>query len=458
MNNLLNFTAKFFENLKAKLTWDGEVLTVENVPESFEKKYKKSPYYLVFDKNHLTEKRTLMNQGEEIFNIITQYLKKKSTTILKIKFDTNPEKILTNNLFFKNCSPTNIKTTSENNSFYRFMFQTNFTYLNKKEQVINEIYVHNGKVVKGDLKGYQVEEGKKQEISTKNIEKNYEIAKNKIKELIKERTQKISGNLNKHLTKGIGRIEKYYKTQTNEAEEKIKKEQQKINQLQQKNTPEKNEETIEKINKSKETIEKIRQEVNSEKINKEKNNAINDEKHKHSLNIDNNLINTTVIYYPQYTYTITFDKNPKKTLKINYNPLLKELSEIKCDVCKKTIKQINTCANGHVTCDDHYLKCANCGGYYCTNCLKDNCQICHSKICKNCQTTCRKCHKTIGKKHLTKDEITGNSGCTNCLKTCPQCHKTSDPKTFTKNKKGTYLCKTCSAKEKGNNLIKDIFR
>ncbi len=461
MEKLFNFTSKFFESLKCKVSWDGEVLKVENVPESFEKTYKKSPYYFIFDKKNLKENRVLVSQGEEFFNLIINYLKSAaSTTLLKINFDLNPERVIERHFFFKNCTVSSMRKTYENNFFYRFMFHTNFTYLNKKEKEINEVYVHNGEIVKGSLEGYPVEDGKKEEVPKQEIEKNYEIAKNKIKEMVKEKTEEIVGQLNKKMETEKERIRQYFYRQIKEREDKIKNEQDKITQLKSQlfNSETESKEAAEKIDRHEKNIQRIKEELNLDKIKKEESRSITDEEHKHSLNVDNNLLNTTVIYYPIFKFRLNFDKDIKKILEIKFDPLISEISVVKCNKCEREIRQINLCENGHVICDNCIGKCMNCGGYFCEACLKDTCQYCHSKICKRCKTTCRKCHKSICHKHVKEDSLAGESGCESCLKECPKCRKTSDPKTFKKDSKGLLVCRACITKDTGNKMVDKIFR
>ena len=460
MEKVFNFTTKFFESLKCRLSWDGEVLKVEKVPESFEKAYKKGPYYFVFDRKNIKDERVLVSPGEEFFNLMTDYLKNSaSTTLLKINFDINPDRIIDRRFFFKNCQVSGIKKTYENNFFYRFMFQTNFTYLNKKEKEINEVYVHNGEIVKGSLEGYPVEDGKKEDVPKQEMEKNYGIAKNKIKEIVKEKTMEISEQLNKKLETAKERIKQYCGRQIKEREEKIKNEQEKIEQL--KNqvfySDGEKEEAAEKIDRHEKNIERIKEELDIDKIRKDESLSIADEEQKHSLNVDNNLLNTTVIYYPIFKFRLNFDKNIKKVLEIKFDPLMNEWNTVNCSKCKKTIKQINLCENGHVVCDNCIGKCLNCGDYFCEDCLKDICQICHSRICKNCKTTCRKCHKSICKKHVQQDSMTGEYGCSSCLKECPKCHKISDPKNFKKGAGYLSVCRACIAKDAGKNIVDKIF-
>jgi hypothetical protein len=457
--DLVSFTSKFFENLGCKVSLEGEVLKVENVPESFEKTYQKGPYYIVFEKKNLDGKKVLMKQGEELFNLITNSLKKTaSTTLLKINFNINPRRILEDNFSFKNCSISEIRQSHETNFFYRFIFQTNFIYLNKQEQTINGIYIHNGKIVKGDLEGYPIEEGKKEEVSTKEIAKNYEIAKNRLKELVKIKTEQISEKLDKKLSKEIERIEKYYETQAKEAEDKIENEKHRMRQTKENLYKSNKTDSLEKMKRNEKNIEKIRSEFGAEKLSKEKLTAINDEKQKHSLNIDNNLLNTTVVYYPVFTFNVTFDKNMKKNLAFNYNPLTEELGIIKCSSCQKQIKHIDLCANGHVVCDNCLGKCGNCKEDFCIKCLNEKCSYCNCKICSKCKTLCKKCHKIICKNHAKQDSLTGEPGCVLCLKECPRCRRTTDPKSFKKDSRGMLVCRLCIAKEVGNKVMKDIFR
>src|SRR4030042_1264309 len=450
MKKLFNFTAKFFESLKCKLSWDGEVLKVDNVPENFEKTYKKSPYYFVFDERNLEEGRVLVSPGEEFFNLMASYLKKAaSTTLLKINFDIAHERIVERNFFFKNCRISGIRRTYENNFFYRFMFQTSFTYLNKKEKEINEVYVHNGEIVKGSLEGYPVEDGKKEDVPKQEIEKNYGIAKNKIKETVKEKTEEISRQLNRQLETAKERIKKYCERQIKEREERIKNEQDKIEQIKSQlfNSDAERKDALERIGRHEKNIQRIKEDLNIDKIKKEESRSIADEEHKHSLNVDNNLLNTTVIYYPVFKFRINFDKNIKKILELKFDPLINEISVFKCKKCEREIKKINLCENGHVVCDRCIGKCMNCGDYFCEDCLKDTCQICKSRICKKCRAVCRKCYKSVCHKHVKEDSLTGESGCESCLRECPKCRKTSDPKTFKKDSKGLQVCRACITKD-----------
>ena len=52
MSELIKFTEDFFKNLGAIVSFDNEVMRIENVPKNFELFFgKTSPYYIVFEKD-----------------------------------------------------------------------------------------------------------------------------------------------------------------------------------------------------------------------------------------------------------------------------------------------------------------------------------------------------------------------------------------------------------------------
>lgn len=461
IEKLQQFTAKFFENLRCTLSWDGKVLTVNNVPESFEKfSNKKGPYFLVFEEKYGTIENEIINPTSPILNAMKRFLQNTgTTTLLKLDFNNNPIEIIKNRLTFENCDITELKKSTENNFFYRFTFHTNFHYLNEKEQIINEVYVHNNEIVQGNLAGYPVSEGKKEEVSAQEIKKNYELAKKEITPLIENKTKEISESLNNKLEQEIGRITIHFNQIKKEINEKINTESQKLNFLknQLKFSPEREKpELLKKIDKIEKTIEKVKEDNDFYKIEKDEEFTIKDEKHKHSLNIDNKLINTTVIYYPIFTYILIFDKKLKKQLKVIYNPLTQLVEPIRCSECDKEIKKIEMCSNGHVLCSKCARVCKDCGDTFCDKCLRYNCEICKKELCTECKTQCPKCGKYFCKNHMRRDNLTEEIGCTNCLKTCPKCRTCSEPRYFKKNSEGISICSKCASKEISKNISKQI--
>ena len=89
--NLKKFTELFFNNLKCKVIWDNEVLIIENIPADIENLYgKKSPYRLVFEKEHLNSENELIAKGSALLKIMASYLDNKAQMSL-LKIDFNPD-------------------------------------------------------------------------------------------------------------------------------------------------------------------------------------------------------------------------------------------------------------------------------------------------------------------------------------------------------------------------------
>lgn len=460
-DKLTNFVIKFFENLKANLSWDDKILVIKNVPESFEKSYgKKAPYYLVFEEKNKTENTELVISGRGILNHITQYLGTTggNTTLLKMNFNMDPANLIKKEFEFINSNITGLKQSYKNNFFYRFTFQTTFTYLNQQEQLLNEIYVHNNEIVEGDLAGYPVSEGKKEDISAKDIETNYEIAKLKIKTLIANKTKEIGQELNDELTAEIKRVQEHYKTQKSEINNKVTSEIEKLSILKNQNTNSEIEkqELNRRIKKIESTVEKIKEENNLFKIEKEEEFTINDLRQKHSLNITNKLINTTIIYYPIFTFNLSFDNTFKKSLPLIYNPLTDNFDPVICSHCEQPIIKIEMCSSGHVVCPECAVVCKDCGQSYCKNCLKYSCEHCKKRLCKNCAIKCSFCNKIFCKEHSKQDQTTNEKGCVNCFKVCPKCKNSSNPKSF-KKVGNVLICQKCANKEISKKITKELY-
>jgi hypothetical protein len=457
---LKSFVVKFFENLGCNLSWEENVLIVDKVPESFcNFCNKKSPFHLVFNEKNKIESSELVAPGKGIFNLLTRYLKESgNTTLLKINFEINPVEIIREHFSFKNAIVSDIKVLHKYSFFYRFTFQTDFTYMNKKEKIINEVYVHDKKIVNGDLTGYPVVEGKKEEVSPESVKENYELAKTKVRELVSSQKSEIEEELKQKLDAEIKRVKEYYARQKQEIEDKINKESDRINEIR-KPAGQANSFIIEeRINKAKESIKKLMDENNEEKIKKEEDASINDIMQKVSLNIENNLLNTTVIYHPLFTFSLYFDKDIKKSLKIEYNPLTDTISELKCNVCDNIVHNVNVCSKGHASCDSCFGVCKNCSRVFCNECLSKKCDGCGSYICSDCTVICPKCKRRICREHITEDKLNFEVGCTFCLKKCPVCRSLSDPLLFKKNSIGFLVCRKCITKEVSEKIKKDIFK
>ncbi|MFA5061338.1 MAG: hypothetical protein WC494_03415 [Candidatus Pacearchaeota archaeon] len=460
-NKIEEFTLEFFDNLKCKIKEENGNFIVESVPKSFEDIFgKKSPYKVSFSKNK--EGTEFAGEGSNLFNAINKYLENTGkTTLLKIDFDVDPKKEISKAVSFKNCSIENITKKHRNNYFSRFTFRTTFSSLSEINQIINEIYIHQGKIIKGNLSGYKILEGEPEEASTEHLEESYKIAKEELKNLIKEKTESISRSLKEKLEKEVEGIKEYYNNylqefggDLNSSLEKIKEIELQI-RLAEKNEAESLKVRLEKLRKN---LLKMADDESKNKIIREQDSAIKGAIHKHSLSIENKLINTTIIYYPLFLFNLFIKGDGSgRFFEMSYDPLTKQISKLHCESCNKEISKLNLCSSGHISCEECLDKCEECRKSFCKKCLTRRCSICGKKMCKNCALTCLTCRKYVCKNDLRKDNVTGDEKCLNCLRPCTKCNQLTSPEYLKEASNGSKICQKCLGEEKRKKVIKKIF-
>jgi hypothetical protein len=460
-NQIEEFTIQFFNNLKCFISKKENITTIENVPKSFEELFgKTAPYHLSFStQNKNTE---FVGKGSPLLSAITKFLEKAGkTTLLKIDFSIDPIKEIKKTISLKNCEIENLTRKHKNNFFSRFTFMTTFRHLNDSEQIINEIYVHDGEIVKGDLDGYTVIEGKKDEVSEKKIEQDYKIAHNFLKEILNEKTSQIKKVLESKIENEIKRIRTHYENILGELggdlSGTIKKIQE--NELSLRTADETETATLKtRLDRLRKSLLKMGNDDSRDRILKEQEFTIKDAMHKYSLNIDNKLINTTLIYYPIFHFNLFLKgDSSSRFVEMNYNPLTKTLNELNCESCNNKLTKINLCSAGHINCESCLEKCGECSKTFCKKCLKKICSVCGKSLCRNCSTLCLGCGKHICKNHLRKDCVSGEEKCTNCLRACLRCHGLSHPKHFGEAIDGSKICKKCLGSEKRKGVMDKIF-
>jgi hypothetical protein len=410
-DEIKNFTVAFFANLKCALSWKGEnkeILNVQNIPESFEKFYgKRGPYNLTFkiETKNLFPDTELINSSSFLISCMRELLENKGqTTLLKINFELDPKLELKKNFLFKNCDITSITKKETPKTIIRFTFQTVFQYLNEKEQVMHEIYLEDGKIISFDLKNFKTLEGKKETIAIGDIKKEYSIARDQIHSILEPQIMKISSMLDLRLEKELTRIKLHFSNQKNELELKekeLKKDLEELNTIQEKDNS-----TLAKIQKIEQALLEIKNINQKEKLEREESFFIKDETQKHALSLNTKLINTTIIYYPLFSFS-GFLRSPVSTriIEITYHPILKEFSKLYCDCCKKEINKISLCSSGHLSCEHCLRGCSDCGKDFCNLCLTHACFTCGKKVCKKCAKRCSKCHKDKCSSHMASSNV-----------------------------------------------------
>ncbi len=455
-DEIKEFIVNFFKDLDSEIQDRGNYIEINKVPFSFQKFYGKNcPYYFCFKKSAISGSNEIefIEKGNYLLKSIRSFLDNSAkNTLLKINLEDNfsPSKFISK-IKFLNSTPSVSNFRKSYSFFMRFIFHNSFQYLNKKEKIIEEIFVHNKEIVKGDLNEYKLEEGNPKEVSIPDIKEDYLLAKKELNERINPKINSISKLLERHLEKEIDRIEKHTEKEITELKLNIKKNEEKIESLKKQNE---NTERHEKI------LKNLQREIKNTDFEKEKEHQISIEKSRTSLNINSKLFNTTIIYYPIYLKKIEIQNEfSKASTTFEFDPLMHITSDIKCSTCEKPSEEIALCFNGHISCKECVLECQACNKIFCKSCLKKKCELCGKSICNNCSERCSKCGKIVCKSHTKKDSSTGKTFCSNCLKRCERCSEFKFPDCFIKSKKtNVKICQSCYQKEVKEITSKSIFK
>ena len=503
MEQIKKFAEGFFKNLKCKVRWESQVvgcrlqvaeekgtrdvLIVENVPRSFEDLFGKgAPYYLSFSNSGGRRSEVggrnveFVEKGSQMLVAMVKYLEGAGkATLLKIDFDVDAEAEIRKRVGLKNCEiasssdmtlvvPSLSKST-RNSFFSRFSFVTSFNFLNESERVLSEVYVHNGEVVDGDLDGYTVVDGEQLSIDGEKVKKDYVIAKAKVVELTKGKQKEIAGVLKEKVEAEISRIGEHYDRQLKELGgdlngklEKIRKVELELRSCEE----EERDELRKRLERLRGGLIKAGDDDVAERVLREKEMTIRDVMYKYSLNVNRKLVNITVIYYPCYIFKLCL-KNSKvagrrsqvadRVLEVEYDPLTKSFSGLDCEGCFKKLSRINLCRGGHICCEDCLDKCGECGGVFCSKCLKRSCKVCGRKLCKGCVKVCLICGGSVCATHFRKDCVSGEDRCVSCLRACLRCHGMCEERFFGEAMDGSKVCGKCLGVERSGKVLGRVF-
>jgi hypothetical protein len=450
---LLKFVWKFFKNLGATLSMRNEILTASNIPEKFEKFFgKKSPYKFTVDESLATDEVEFLEKGSYTLKAISSYLEGSGeTTLLKIDFKCDPESEVKKRIDLKNSTIVKLSQKKRNNIFFRYTFHTSFQYLNEREKLINEVYIHDNKRINGDLNDYPVSEGSKSEIEIPDMKESYFVAKEDLKVQLDNKTREVANKLNTALELEIRRVEAHFETEERELKYLLEKAKERF------------EETVRegdqvKISRQAKVIDSIKEKLNPEERLNDKERSILIEKTKHGLNVNNKLFNTTLIYHPIYTYDFYVKNEHMKTnFEVAYDPLTKSLQKIPCSICHEDVREIYFCSNGHLACRKCMVACKSCGKEHCKKCLKIHCELCDALICDSCKVRCIGCGKLMCKSHTTQDKLSRRHYCNTCLTKCERCASLKIGSDFRRSRKtGVKVCEDCYRKEIQEKIVRNL--
>lgn len=446
MSKVKEFFVKFFENLGCEVESPEEnALIVRNVPVNFEKfSGKKSPYFFSF--GFEKEGYDSVNQNYYLLKSMKEFLEGRGkTTLLKIESSFDVLEELPKLILLRNSEIKNFSKQISNDFLFRFSFASVFQYLNEREQVINDIYVRDGKVVDFD-NSFVLLEGSKREVGEIDFSSDYEFAKSRLKDLIKDKTNFFGNKLSALLKSEISRINSHYVSQIEEVEK------QRENLLKQLSSS-----SGEKRAKFEKMLENFDRDNSVDKIMEEENLQIKQETKKHSLSIKNSLLNVSIIYYPVYKISLVL-KHPggNKVLNLGYDSFEDKVSDMFCDSCGGKLDEIIVCSAGHLTCRNCGDKCESCEGIFCKSCSDKICSFCDRNICSACESICDKCMKVFCKNHTQAVGKTGKRICRDCVERCFSCREVIEPRTG-REISGKLFCVKCFARENGKKVLEGVF-
>jgi|GEM_PF-790705 hypothetical protein len=416
----------------------------------------------------------------------------------------NPEAEIRKRLSLRNCELKSLTKGYRNSFFSRFSFVTSFNYLNEVERVLSEVYVHEGAVVDGDLNGYSVVDVARNSVPSKvgtdvpsssgarnsvpskvginvpsssgndlkvdgeAVKRDYVIAKARAVELAEVKQTEVSDVLKEKVEAEVARIGEHYDMQLKELGGDLNGKLDKIREVEielRSLAPA----GADKVGKDSEVLklrlERLRKGLVKagddevvKRVLREREFTIQDARQKFSLNVDRKLVNTTVIYYPVYSFKLHLKgASSEKLIDMTYDPLTKSLNRLECEGCGANVLNISLCAGGHVSCGECLDACGECGERFCKRCLKRSCNVCGRRLCRGCVKMCLRCGCVVCATHMRRDCVTGEERCVNCLRACLRCQGLSDEKYFGEAADGAKVCGKCLGAEKRGEVLGRVF-
>ena len=392
--DLRGFTIKFFRELGASVQESGDALLVTQVPLKFQKFYgKNEPYTIGFDGSKSSLSVEIVTSESYLLKTMRGYLDNTGESVLqKLVYPLQSDSLIKSKLVLRNCSISKINSVMVSRPIIKFTFQTSYKYLNDEERVVNDVYTDNNNIIFQDINKFKIESLKNKDFDIPDLRTNYELAKNKIKDLISSKTNLIAKQLEDTLFKEVQRINAHHAQQVKELDLQISKALSK------------------NVSADVSVYESQKKQFVSERDLQ-----ISNEDKKYALRINTKLLTTSVILIPSYNFEVFFkNDNIVRLVLMSYDVLYDKFNFPNCDLCKKSLNEIILCNGNHLVCRDCGASCEDCGNISCNQCLKQECAVTHRKICKQCGANCSKCKLFKNKRFMVKDSLGRYVACRNC--------------------------------------------
>lgn len=445
MDNIALFVENFFKSIHATVEWKSSILHITNVPPAFEAwSGKKGPYQFVFASEHQTPTTDVLVKGSFLLKSMTSFLDQKGqTSALRLQPRADTSAALLSAVKLKNSMLVHTTKETTYTTIYYFTFASTLSYLNKKEQQLYQIAVHNNQLCTLVLDNFYQLPASTDTLNTNEVKASYELAKQAVKQRIQPYLIKASGELKTKLEKEHTRINDHYTRHIQE----LKLTAQKLDEQLQQALIESNYPKIAQLQERKKQLEHDKP---IEKIAREQAFFLGDEQQKHALSVDTKLVSTTTYQLPQYTCTFQLSDKKKihRTLQLTTSPLESQPAKFTCESCSLPLTDLWICTSGHLSCLPCLAGCDACRQPICKRCRIQKCQVCGKDLCKNCHTRCHGCLRTLCISHLALDYLTNHKRCTSCLAICQSCNRSTDKHNVIRCDTCTKgFCKPCAAAE-----------
>lgn len=393
-SDLRNFTIKFFKELGASVQESVDCLLVTQVPLKFQKFYgKNEPYTIGFDSSKSSLSVEIVTSESYLLKTMRSYLDNTGESVLqKLSYLLQADSLVKSKLLLRNCSISKINHNLTYRPIMKFTFQTSYKYLNDEDRLVNDVYIDNNKIILPDLSKFKIESLKNKDFEIPSLRDNYELAKNKIKDLISPKTNSIANQLEDTLSKELQRIKDHSSQQIKEVEIQISK----------------------ALSKNVSADVSVYDSQKKQFVSEKELQIANEEK-KYALRINTKLLTTAVILAPFYNLEVFFNnQNIVRLVLISYDPLYDKFVFPICDLCKKSLNEIILCNGNHLVCRECGAECEDCGKISCNQCLKQECAVTKRKICKQCGANCSKCKLFKNKRFMVKDSLGRYVVCRSC--------------------------------------------
>lgn len=138
-------------------------------------------------------------------------------------------------------------------------------------------------------------------------------------------------------------------------------------------------------------------------VQTERRHKLGDLAERYQVRINLTLLNVLVVQQPKLIQPVQI---ANRSTKINayavWDPLLRQLEPLQCQVCGQPGKSLYLCYNGHLAHEDCLAPaCIDCKRVFCRDCAHEVsvCDVCHEPLCRHSQLTCPDCGRHTCQAH-----------------------------------------------------------